>query len=61
MNLLQFIQEFPDEAACRQKFKEERDKIGITCKSARIITGSGTSQATNARSATRAPLCDQAP
>ena len=32
MNLIQFIQEFPDEAACRQKFKEERDKIGITCK-----------------------------
>ena len=32
MNFLQFIQEFPDEAACRQKFKEERDKTGITCK-----------------------------
>ena len=32
MNLLQFIQEFPDENACRQKFKEERDKIGIVCK-----------------------------
>ena len=30
MNLLQFMREFPDEAACRQKFKEERDKIGIT-------------------------------
>lgn len=32
MNLLQFIQEYPDEAACRQKFKEERDRIGIVCK-----------------------------
>lgn len=32
MNLIQFIQEFPDEAACRQKFEEERDKIGIVCK-----------------------------
>lgn len=32
MNLLKFIQEFPNEAACRQKFKDERDKIGITCK-----------------------------
>ncbi len=32
MNLLQFIQEYPDEASCRQKFKEERDRIGIVCK-----------------------------
>ena len=32
MNLLKFIQEFPDEAACRQKFKEERDQVGIICK-----------------------------
>ncbi|WP_286845649.1 MULTISPECIES: IS1595 family transposase [unclassified Proteiniphilum] len=32
MNLLKFIQEFPDESACRLKFKQERDKIGITCK-----------------------------
>lgn len=32
MNLLKFIQEFPDEEACRLKFKQERDKIGITCK-----------------------------
>ena len=32
MNLLEFIQKFPDEAACRQKFKEQRDQIGIICK-----------------------------
>ena len=32
MNLLKFIQEFPDETACRQKFKEQRDQIGIICK-----------------------------
>ena len=32
MNLLKFIQEFPDEVACRQKFKEQRDQIGIICK-----------------------------
>jgi len=31
MNILQFIQKFPDENACRLRFKEQRDKIGIIC------------------------------
>ena len=29
MNILEFIQQFPDEGACRLKFKEQRDQIGI--------------------------------
>ena len=29
MNILEFIQKFPDENACRLKFKEQSDKIGI--------------------------------
>src|SRR5665648_314713 len=31
MNILEFIQKFPDEGACRLKFKEQRDQIGIIC------------------------------
>lgn len=31
MNILEFIQKFPDEDACRLKFKEQRDQIGIIC------------------------------
>jgi len=31
MNILEFTQKFPDEAACRSKFKEQRDQIGIVC------------------------------
>lgn len=31
MNLLNFINEFPDEESCKRKFKEIRDKEGITC------------------------------
>lgn len=31
MNILEFIQKFPDEAACRLKFKEQRDQIGVIC------------------------------
>ena len=31
MNLLNFISEYPDEASCRQKFKEHRDKEGVIC------------------------------
>ncbi len=23
---------FPDEAACRRKFREWRDKVGVTCR-----------------------------
>jgi DNA-directed RNA polymerase subunit RPC12/RpoP len=32
MSLLTFIEKFPDEASCRKKFKEYRDKEGIVCK-----------------------------
>jgi DNA-directed RNA polymerase subunit RPC12/RpoP len=31
MNLIDFIQEFPDEASCQRKFKEYREHIGIVC------------------------------
>lgn len=31
MDDLQFIQKFPDEYACRVRYKEQRDKIGILC------------------------------
>ena len=31
MNILEFILKFPDEGACRLKFKEQRDQIGIVC------------------------------
>jgi len=31
MNLLNFIARFPGEASCKQKWKEVRDKQGVTC------------------------------
>ena len=31
MNLLNFANSFPDEASCKAKFKEYRDKQGIVC------------------------------
>ena len=37
MNILQFIQKFPDENACRIKFKEQREKIGIICNKCKRI------------------------
>jgi Fe2+ or Zn2+ uptake regulation protein len=37
MDILQFIQKFPDENACRIKFKEQRDKTGIICKKCKRI------------------------
>jgi transposase-like protein len=32
MNLIKFIESFPDEASCRLKFKEFRDAQGIVCR-----------------------------
>lgn len=32
MNLIKFIENFPDEASCRLKFKEIRDKEGVVCR-----------------------------
>lgn len=31
MKIFDFNKYFPDEAACRRKFKEMRDKEGVTC------------------------------
>lgn len=31
MNLLNFVLQYPDEASCRKKFKEYRDRIGVVC------------------------------
>ena len=31
MSLINFIEQFPDEASCKQKFKEYRDHVGIVC------------------------------
>lgn len=31
MNLLNFVSQYPDEASCRAKFKEYRDKQGVIC------------------------------
>jgi hypothetical protein len=31
MNILEFIQKFPDEDACRSKIKEQRDLMGVIC------------------------------
>lgn len=31
MNLLNFIDSFPDEASCKAKFKDHRDNQGIVC------------------------------
>jgi len=32
MNLIKFIEEFPDEASCKSHFRLQREKEGITCK-----------------------------
>jgi Zn finger protein HypA/HybF involved in hydrogenase expression len=32
MNLIKFIEEFPDEASCKAHFRTQREKEGITCK-----------------------------
>jgi len=32
MNLIKFIESFPDENACILKFKQIRDDIGVTCR-----------------------------
>ena len=32
MNILNFAIEFPDEATCLQKFKEQRDQVGVVCR-----------------------------
>jgi len=31
MSLIDFIEQFPDEASCKQKFKEYRDHVGVVC------------------------------
>jgi hypothetical protein len=31
MSLINFIEQFPDEASCKQKFKEYREQVGVTC------------------------------
>ncbi len=31
MNLLNFVSQYPDEASCKAKFKEFRDKQGVVC------------------------------
>lgn len=31
MTLIDFITQFPDEASCKQKFKEYRDQVGVVC------------------------------
>jgi len=31
MNLLNFVSQYPDEASCKAKFKEYRDKQGVVC------------------------------
>jgi hypothetical protein len=32
MNLIKFIEEFPDEQSCREHFRQQREKEGIVCK-----------------------------
>jgi anaerobic ribonucleoside-triphosphate reductase len=32
MNLIKFIESFPDESSCRIKLKEFRDKQGVICR-----------------------------
>ena len=32
MNILEFMQFFPTEESCKIHFKEQREKIGITCR-----------------------------
>jgi hypothetical protein len=31
MSLISFIEQFPDEASCKQKFKEYREHVGVIC------------------------------
>jgi len=31
MNLLNFIEQFPDEESCRLTYKEVRDRVGVIC------------------------------
>ena len=31
MTLIDFINEFPDDASCKVKFKEYRDHVGVVC------------------------------
>lgn len=31
MALINFIEQFPDEESCKQKFKEYRDEVGVVC------------------------------
>ena len=31
MNLLNFVEQFPDEASCKVKWKEYRDSQGVVC------------------------------
>ncbi len=31
MNLIDFISFYPDEESCKQKFKEYRDQVGVSC------------------------------
>ena len=49
MTLIDFINEFPDEASCNRKFKEYRNHVGVVCP--RIITGNETRKVMNARDA----------
>jgi hypothetical protein len=37
MNLVNFIAQFPDEESCKLKYKEVRDKVGVTCYVAVIV------------------------
>jgi len=32
MNLINFIEQFPDETSCKLKFKEMQDSVGVTCR-----------------------------
>ena len=32
MNILDFAINYPDEESCRKKFKEQRDRMGVTCR-----------------------------
>tara|TARA_R110002096_G_C14611280_1_gene723425 strand:+ start:927 stop:1862 length:936 start_codon:yes stop_codon:yes gene_type:complete len=31
MNLIEFIEQYPDESSCKSKFKEYREEVGVTC------------------------------
>ena len=32
MNLINFIEQFPDETSCKLRFKQMRDEVGVTCR-----------------------------